>query len=179
MNVVETEIPGVLIVEPRVFADPRGFFLETYHRDRYRQAGIRDEFVQQNHSCSRKGTLRGLHYQRKKPQAKLVWVIRGEVFDVAVDIRRGSPTFGRHVAVGLSDRNRKQIYVPAGLAHGFVALSDIVEVVYQCSEVYDPADEAGIVWNDPACAIAWPVREPLLSAKDAALPLLRAAELPE
>jgi dTDP-4-dehydrorhamnose 3,5-epimerase len=179
MKVTETEIPGVLIVEPRVFTDSRGFFLETYHRERYREAGISAEPIQQNHSSSRRGTLRGLHYQLRKPQGKLLWAIRGEIFDVAVDIRPGSPTFGRHVSVNLSEENRKQIYVPPGLAHGFVALSDVADVLYQCSDLYDPSDEAGILWSDPALAIPWPIRDPLLSAKDAGLPPLASARLPQ
>lgn len=166
MRVVPSALPGVLIVEPDVHQDGRGFFLETYHADRYRQHGINGPFVQDNHSRSQLGTLRGLHLQPTRPQAKLIRVVEGEVFDVAVDVRRGSPTFGRWVGVRLSADNFRQCYVPHGFAHGFCVLSEVAQVEYKCSDLYDPASEIGIAWNDPDLAIEWPLREPLLSPKD-------------
>ncbi|CAG0964012.1 dTDP-4-dehydrorhamnose 3,5-epimerase [Myxococcaceae bacterium] len=172
MKVIETEIPGVLVVEPKVFRDPRGFFVETYHADRYRAAGIDAVFVQDNHSKSERGTLRGLHAQEHHPQAKLVRVIEGEIFDVAVDIRVGSPTFGRHVSVTLGAGDQRQIYVPVGFAHGFCVLSETAQVEYKCTDFYHPEDELRVLWNDPEIAIRWPIEKPLLSEKDAgALPL--------
>lgn len=170
MRVARTSIPDVLIVEPRVFADARGFFLESYHAERYREHGITDTFVQDNHSRSVAGTLRGLHAQRRTPQAKLVRVVHGAIFDVAVDVRRGSPTFLRWVGMELSAENRQQLYVPAGFLHGFCVLTDSAEVEYKCSTLYAAGDEFGVAWNDPEIAIDWPVRAPILSAKDAALP---------
>jgi dTDP-4-dehydrorhamnose 3,5-epimerase len=178
MNVVQTKLPGVLLIEPKVFGDHRGFFLETYNARRYREAGIETPFVQDNHSRSIRGTLRGLHFQITKPQAKLLWVVSGEIFDVAVDVRPGSATFGKWFGATLSAENKKQIFVPSGFAHGFAVISDIAEVYYKCSDFYDPKDEGGIVWNDPQLAIDWPLREPLLSQKDAALPTLANARLP-
>jgi dTDP-4-dehydrorhamnose 3,5-epimerase len=166
VRVVPTDIPGVLIVEPDVHADGRGFFIETYHADRYRQHGIDQPFVQDNQSRSVAGTLRGLHLQPRRPQGKLVRVIEGEVYDVAVDVRRGSPTFGRWVSVTLTAENFKQCYIPPGFAHGFYVVSPIAQVEYKCTDFYDPQSEIGIAWNDPGLAIAWPVREPLLSARD-------------
>ena len=166
MRVVPTPIPDVLIVEPEVHADGRGFFLETYHADRYRQHGIDGPFVQDNHSRSVAGTLRGLHLQLKRPQGKLIRVIEGEIFDVAVDVRRGSPTFGRWVGVELTAEAFKQVYVPPGFAHGFCVVSPIAQVEYKCTELYDPASEIGVAWNDPALAIVWPVAQPLLSKRD-------------
>jgi dTDP-4-dehydrorhamnose 3,5-epimerase len=154
------------ILEPKVFSDERGFFMETYNETVFRSLGILDSFVQDNHSCSVKGTLRGLHYQLKHAQAKLCRVVRGEVMDVAVDIRRRSPTFGRYFALRLSDENRLQLYIPPGLAHGFLVLSDSAEFLYKCSEFYYPEDEYGIAWNDPEMAIPWPIKEPILSIKD-------------
>jgi dTDP-4-dehydrorhamnose 3,5-epimerase len=165
---IETALPGVLIVEPDVFRDARGFFLETFHARKYREGGIGYDFVQDNQSRSQRGTLRGLHAQRKKPQGKLVRAIKGEIFDVAVDIRPGSKTFGAHVGVTLSDENFRQLFVPPGLAHGFCVVSEIAEVEYKCTDFYDPADELGLLWN--SAGVQWPIREPLLSAKDAALP---------
>lgn len=165
MNVIATELPGVLILEPRVFGDHRGFFLETYHRARYQQAGVAETFVQDNHSRSRRGVLRGLHYQLVQPQGKLVAVTRGTVFDVAVDIRRGSPTFGRWVGVTLDDDNHRQFYVPPGFAHGFCVLSDEADFVYKCTDYYHPDSEHGIAWNDPAIGIAWPELDFTLSEK--------------
>ncbi|NJN46273.1 MAG: dTDP-4-dehydrorhamnose 3,5-epimerase [Candidatus Competibacteraceae bacterium] len=165
MNVIATELPGVLILEPRVFGDHRGFFLETYHRARYQQAGVAETFVQDNHSRSRRGVLRGLHYQLVQPQGKLVAVTRGTVFDVAVDIRRGSPTFGRWAGVTLDDDNHRQFYVPPGFAHGFCVLSDEADFVYKCTDYYHPDSEHGIAWNDPAIGIAWPELDFTLSEK--------------
>jgi dTDP-4-dehydrorhamnose 3,5-epimerase len=169
---VPTELPGVVVVEPDVFRDSRGFFLETYHVDKYRAAGIEGPFVQDNHSRSVRGTIRGLHFQIRRPQGKLVRVIAGEIFDVAVDVRRGSPTFGRWVGFTLSAADFRQSYIPPGFAHGFCVLSEIAEVEYKCTQPYDPADERGIAWNDPHLAIDWPIRKPLLSDRDARLPSL-------
>ena len=172
MRFVATEIPGVLVVEPDVHADGRGFFLETYHADRYREHGIAGTFVQDNHSRSLVGTLRGLHLQLRHPQGKLIRVIEGEIFDVAVDVRRGSPTFGRWVGVTLTAEHFKQLYVPPGFAHGFCVVSPIAQVEYKCTDIYDPASEIGIAWSDPAIGIPWPVTRPLLSKRDAEHPML-------
>ena len=177
----QSDIPEVRVLEPKLFKDARGFFMETYHAQRLRELGIADEFVQDNHSASVRGTLRGLHYQLQHPQAKLCRVVRGEVFDVAVDIRRGSPTFGKWFGSVLSETNHLQLYVPAGFAHGFCVLSETAEFLYKCSDYYAAADEKGIIWNDPQLAIAWPTVEPLLSAKDASfsrLADLAASDLP-
>jgi dTDP-4-dehydrorhamnose 3,5-epimerase len=176
MKVVPTAIPGVLVIEPRVHQDPRGFFLETYHAGRYTEAGIPPSFVQDNHSSSLRGVLRGLHAQRRRPQGKLMRVVRGEIWDVAVDIRRGSPTFGRHVAERLSGENFRQLYVPPGFAHGFVVLSELAEVEYKCTDFYDRDDEFAIRWNDPVLAVPWPVPEPQLSDKDRVAPFLAESE---
>jgi dTDP-4-dehydrorhamnose 3,5-epimerase len=172
MRAIATDLPGVVVVEPVVHRDSRGFFLETYHERRYREAGIAATFVQDNHSRSMRGTVRGLHFQVRRPQGKLVRALFGEMFDVAVDIRRGSPTFGRWVGAHLTADNFRQIYVPPGFAHGFCILSEVGEVEYKCTELYDPEDELGIAWNDPQVGIEWPVKEPLLSAKDKAAPRL-------
>ena len=172
MRVVPSEIADVLIVEPEVHPDGRGFFLETYHAQRYRQHGIAGPFVQDNHSRSLGGTLRGLHLQLRHPQGKLIRVIEGEIFDVAVDVRRGSPTFGRWVGVTLTADNFRQAYVPPGFAHGFCVISPIAQVEYKCTDIYDPASEIGIAWNDPALGISWPVTRPLLSTRDAEHPML-------
>lgn len=179
MNVIETELSGVKIIEPRVFRDDRGFFLETYNQARYQQAGIELTFVQDNHSRSKQGILRGLHYQVERGQGKLVWCIQGEIWDVAVDLRRGSETFGKWTAVTLSSENRRQLWVPPGFGHGFCVLSETAEVIYKCTDLYDPSDEGGVIWNDPELAIAWPVTDPLLSPKDLALPPLAKARLPK
>ena len=170
MRFVETELPGVLLIEPEVFHDPRGFFLETFHAAKYRQGGIAYDFVQDNQSRSAQGTLRGLHAQRRKPQGKLVRAIEGEIFDVAVDIRPGSKTFGRWVGATLSADNFRQIFVPPGFAHGFCVLSAMAQVEYKCTDFYDRADEIGARWD--SAGIAWPIRDPVLSPKDAALPPL-------
>ncbi len=172
MNVKQTALPGVLVIEPRVHHDGRGFFLETYHAGRYRDAGLAATFVQDNHSRSVRGTLRGLHWQEEHPQGKLVRVLAGEIFDVAVDIRSDSPTFGRWVGVELSAENFRQIYVPPGFAHGFCVTSDIAEVEYKCTDFYDPPSERGLIWNDRDVGIAWPVADPILSARDRVHPTL-------
>ena len=172
MRVEATSLPGVLIVEPDVHADGRGFFLETFQADRYREGGIPGPFVQDNHSRSAAGTLRGLHLQVRRPQGKLIRVVEGEIFDVAVDVRRGSPTFGRWVGVTLSAQNFKQVYVPTGFAHGFAVVSQAAQVEYKATDFYDPGAELGIAWNDPALAINWPSDTPILSARDARHPRL-------
>ena len=171
------EIPEVILVEPQIHSDTRGYFLETYHRQKYEAGGVAATFVQDNLSSSIKNALRGLHYQIKKPQAKLVMVLSGEIFDVVVDVRPNSPTFGKWVGAMLSGNNKKQIYVPEGFAHGFCVLSETAQVLYKCSELYDPQDEAGILWSDPAIGIKWPVKAPLLSPKDQANPPLHRAHV--
>ena len=168
MKVIETSIPGCVIIEPTVFVDERGFFLETFHAARYAEsAGINLPFVQDNHSRSSKRVLRGLHFQKTKPQGKLVRVVRGEVYDVAVDIRANSKTFGKWEAVILSEQNKLQFWVPPGFAHGFVVLSDIADFEYKCTDFYDSTDEGSILWSDPDLGIHWPVQNPIVSAKDA------------
>lgn len=167
MEVTETKLSGVRIIDPVVHGDERGFFVETFHADRYRDAGIDVEFVQDNHSRSSQGTLRGLHAQIAHPQAKLVRAVHGEILDAVVDIRRGSKTFGQWLAVTLSAANFRQLYVPTGFAHGFCVLSETAEVEYKCSDIYDPASELTLLWNDPEIGIEWPITEPILSAKDA------------
>lgn len=169
MQVIETKIAGAVIIEPRVFGDERGFFLETFQADRYRSlANIQLDFVQDNYSRSSKHVLRGLHFQRTKPQGKLVRVVRGAVFDVAVDLRRDSPSYGQWQGVILSEENKHQFWLPPGLAHGFVVLSDSADFEYKCTDYYDPNDEGCIAWNDPDLAIEWPkvIDEPILSLKD-------------
>jgi len=170
MKFRETDLSGVIIVEPDVLRDPRGFFLETFHAKRYRDGGIPFDFVQDNHSRSVRGTLRGLHAQRVRPQGKLVRAVRGEIFDVAVEIRPGSKTFGRSVSAVLSEENFRQLFVPPGYAHGFCVTSETAEVEYKCTDFYDKSDELGVRWD--SAGIQWPIREPLLSAKDAVLPPL-------
>lgn len=177
MNVTRTEIPDVLLVEPKVYGDDRGFFLETFQAERYAEAGVRGPFVQDNWSRSSKGILRGLHYQEPNGQGKLVSVVSGVVYDVAVDVRRGSPTFGKWVAYELSAQNKRQLWIPPGLAHGFCVVSESADFVYKCTQLYSPKDEHSILWNDPDLAIPWPVANPLLSAKDAAAPQLKHAPL--
>ena len=172
MKITETRLPGVLIIEPQVHGDARGFFLETFRRAAYREAGIALEFVQDNHSRSRRGVLRGLHSQAARPQGKLVRCARGEVFDVAVDIDPASPTFGQWVGETLSDENHRQLWSPPGYAHGFLVLSELADFEYKCTDYYDPDNEIGVAWNDPDIGIDWPLAAPLLSAKDAALPSL-------
>lgn len=170
---IETGLPGVIVLKPKVFRDPRGYFAETYHEQKFAELGITQKFVQDNHSRSSRGTLRGLHYQLRRPQAKLCRVVEGEVFDVAVDIRRGSPTFGKWVGVVLSADEMNQIFIPAGFAHGFVVLSECAQFLYKCSDFYDPAGEGGVTWSDPEIAIQWPIAEPLLSEKDSRYSELR------
>ena len=172
MRVERTSLPGVLIVEPDVHRDGRGFFLETYHAARYQEHGIVGPFVQDNHTRSVEGTLRGLHLQLNRPQAKLIRVIEGAIYDVAVDVRRGSPTFGRWVAVTLSADNFKQCYIPAGFAHGFCVVSPFAQVEYKCTDLYDPSSEIGIAWNDSALGISWPTTAPILSDRDQTHPAL-------
>jgi dTDP-4-dehydrorhamnose 3,5-epimerase len=166
MNVIETDLPGVLIIEPQVFGDDRGFFMETWNKERYAEAGIPTEFVQDNLSFSRKGVLRGLHFQDPNPQGKLVSVLQGEVFDVAVDIRRDSPTFGKWVGVNLSSDNRRQLYLPEGFAHGFCVTSEFALFSYKCTDSYSPKKEWILMWNDPDLGIDWPVTELQVSSKD-------------
>ena len=174
MKVIETSLPGVVIIEPKVFGDNRGFFMETYQQERYREhAGIELSFVQDNHSRSTKGVLRGLHLQKTKPQGKLVRAVTGAVYDVAVDVNPLSPTYGKYEGVILSDENKKQFWVPPGYAHGFLVLTDTADFEYKCTDYYDPEDEGGIVWNDPDVNIPWPLDDVMLSAKDKILPQLK------
>jgi len=180
MRFIPTDIPEIILIEPVVFGDERGFSMETYHASRFAEAGIRAEFVQDNHSGSRQGTLRGLHYQIRQPQAKLVRVIYGEVFDIAVDIRRSSPRFGKWVGVNLSAENKRQIWIPGGFAHGFYVLSEWAELVYKVSDLYAPEWERTLLWNDPELGILWPLikkQMPILSKRDANGKPLRQAEL--
>ncbi len=172
MQVTETDLPGVLLIEPKRFGDHRGFFMETWNRARYAEAGLDVEFVQSNLSGSAKGVLRGLHYQYPNPQGKLVQVISGSVFDVAVDIRTGSPTFGQWVGYELSEENHRQLYVPEGFAHGFCVLSEFAVFSYLCTSLYDADADAVVRWDDPEIGIEWPVDDPQLSAKDSQAPLL-------
>ncbi len=180
MQILETQLIGVKILEPGVFPDARGYFLETFNVSKYKEAGICNEFVQDNFSYSHKGVLRGLHLQNPTPQGKLVMVLAGAVLDVAVDVRAGSPTFGRHVSAVLDDRAHRQLWIPRGFAHGFVVLSDEARFLYKCDAPYDRGSEIGIRWNDPDLNIDWGVERPILSEKDAAAPLLGelAAKLP-
>jgi dTDP-4-dehydrorhamnose 3,5-epimerase len=177
LNVINTNLPGVVVIEPRVFADDRGFFLETWNAARFRDAGLPQHFVQDNHSRSRRGVLRGLHYQEPNPQGKLVRCTRGAIFDVAVDIRRGAPTFGKWYGTELSEENKRMLWVPPGFAHGFASLTDDCDVLYKCTSLYDATNDRSIVWNDPDIGIRWPVEEPLLSPKDAAAPRLKDADV--
>lgn len=172
MKVIETTLPGALIIEPQVFGDARGFFYESYNKAAWHEAGINADFVQTNVSRSSKGVLRGLHYQWPNPQGKLVSVVEGEVYDVAVDIRRGSPTFGQSIGVMLTADNHRHFWVPEGFAHGFCVLSEFATFTYQCTAAYDRAADAGIRWNDARLGIDWPLSEPLLSDKDTRTPLL-------
>lgn len=173
MKVIRTEIEDVVFIEPKIFGDIRGFFTETYRKSWFDEAGVPSVFVQDNLSRSKKGTLRGLHYQFRNPQAKLVMVTRGEVLDVAVDIRKGSPTFGKHVKSVLSDANKRMIFIPEGFAHGFVVLSDEADFQYKCSDYYDPSSERSVFWNDPAIGIDWGMESPILSEKDKSARLLK------
>lgn len=172
MKVTETALPGVLVIEPKVFTDDRGFFVETYQAERYGAHGIPTQFVQDNLSRSSRGTLRGLHFQEPNAQGKLVQVVRGEVFDVVVDVRRGSPTFGQWIGVTLDDKTLKQMWIPPGFAHGMCVTSETADFWYKCTTPYAPASERSLRWNDPQIAIRWPIDKPLLSKKDAEAPSL-------
>lgn len=177
MKLIETDLPGCVVIEPRVFGDARGFFYEGWNRSRFAEAGLDFNVVQSNVSSSARGVLRGLHYQWPNPQGKLVNVLEGEVFDVAVDIRRGSPTFGRWTGVMLTAENKRHFWIPEGFAHGFAVVSERAVFSYLCTNVYDPAADAGIRWNDAALGIDWPIAQPILSAKDEVAPFL--ADVPE
>ena len=181
MRLVETSLPGVLLVEPRVFGDERGFFYESYNVERFAAHGLPTEWKQDNHSRSRRGVLRGLHYQLRRPQGKLVTCTRGEVWDVAVDIRRGSPHFGRWVGVHLSGDRPQYLWIPPGFAHGFCVLSEVADFLYKCTDVYQADDDRGVLWSDPSLGIEWPVADPALSPKDTLYLTLDAArdDLPE
>ncbi|CAH5655747.1 TPA: dTDP-4-dehydrorhamnose 3,5-epimerase [Enterobacter cloacae] len=172
MKVINTKLDGVLIIEPRIFGDERGFFYETFHAQRYKEFGIKENFVQDNRSRSTGGVLRGLHFQKRKPQGKLVTVTQGEVFDVAVDLRPNSSTFGKYESIVLTGENKIQFYIPPGFAHGFCVLSDSADFQYKCTDFYDPSDEGGLIWNDKTVDINWPIEEPKLSDKDKILPSL-------
>ncbi len=173
MNVIETELPGVIIIEPKVFGDARGFFMENWNRKRYGEAGLPDRFVQDNLSLSARGVLRGLHFQNPNSQGKLVSVLQGEVFDVALDIRMGSPTFGKWTGTTLSAENKRQLYVPPDFAHGFLVTSEAALFFYKCTDYYAPNSEGTVLWNDPDIGIEWPIAEPILSEKDRVAPPLR------
>ncbi len=177
MKFTKTAFPDVFLIELDVFKDTRGFFMETYNQMKYAEAGIDQVFVQDNYSHSRHGILRGLHYQLKNAQGKLVFVITGEIFDIVVDIRIGSPRFGQWFGTHLSAENRRQIFVPEGYAHGFIVLSESVDVIYKCTDFYTPGDEYGIFWADPSIGIDWPIKNPILSDKDSKNPKLK--EIPE
>lgn len=181
IKIVETDIPGPLIIEPKVYGDERGFFLESWNRAAFAEAGLDLAFVQDNHSCSSRGVLRGLHYQQPRPQGKLVRVVNGRVFDVAVDVRRSSQSFGRWIGVELSAANQRMLWVPPGFAHGFLTLEDKTDLLYKCTDFYDPTTEHCVRWDDPALAIDWPLggRKPELSAKDKAGACLADCLLPE
>ncbi len=174
MKFAATDLEGVILVEPDVYRDDRGFFLETYHAEKYAAGGIEATFVQDNHSRSQRGTLRGLHAQRERPQGKLVRALSGAIFDVAVDVRRSSPTFKKWVGFELSAENFLQLYVPPGFVHGFCVLSETAEVAYKCTDLYTPGDEFGVIWDDPDINIDWPLNDPILSTRDAANPSLAA-----
>jgi len=179
MKRTETSLPGVCLIEPSVFEDDRGFFFETYHETKFAELGIRDRFVQDNHAKSVRHTLRGLHYQVRHPQAKLCRVIQGEVLDVVVDVRHGSPHFGKWESGILSAQNKREMYVPAGFAHGYLVLSETAEFLYKCSDFYHPEYERGVLWNDPEIGITWGVQGPLLSDKDRRNPPLSGISLKE
>ncbi len=173
---IKTKLPGVLLIEPEVFEDSRGFFMETFHQNKYAEVSIDQAFIQDNYSHSTRGVLRGLHYQLKHPQGKLIYVITGEIFDVAVDIRQGSPTFGQWVGQYLSDQNKRQIFIPEGFAHGFCVISETADVLYKATDLYNPDDEYGVLWYDPDIGIDWPVKVPIVSDKDNHYPGLRDAK---
>jgi dTDP-4-dehydrorhamnose 3,5-epimerase len=176
LQITETSLPGVLLIQPRVLGDARGFFMETYRQNTLAEAGVRESFVQDNHSHSSRGVLRGLHYQLRQPQAKLCRVALGEVLDIAVDVRLGSPNFGKWVGVVLSGENHAQLYIPKGFAHGFVVRSETADFLYKCSDYFDASDDRGVLWNDPAIGIDWQTPQPILSGKDVRyLPLAQIA----
>ena len=172
MEFIQTEIPDIILVKPNVIEDHRGFFMESYHIEKFKIGGINCTFVQDNHAKSVQNTLRGLHFQVQYPQAKLLRCLKGKVFDVAVDIRQDSPYFGKWVGEELSEENRYQLYIPEGFAHGYYVMSETAEIAYKCSEIYHPQDEQGLRWNDPEIAINWPSQNPILSEKDKALPMM-------
>ena len=172
LRIIKSAIPDVMIIEPEVFGDRRGFFIETYHQRKYAENGLDRTFVQDNHSHSSQGVIRGLHYQLNHPQGKLVFVVKGVIFDVAVDIRRGSPTFGHWVGEILSEENNRRMFIPEGFAHGFCVLSDTVDFMYKCSDFYHPEDDRGVNWSDETLSIDWPIKDPVLSDRDASLPML-------
>ncbi len=176
MKAYHTSLEGIIIIEPPIFKDNRGFFSETYHEKKYKEAGIGTTFVQDNHSNSKNGVLRGLHYQLRYPQGKLIYVLRGSIFDVAVDIRQGSPNFGKWIGFNLSEENKRQIYIPNGFAHGYYVLSKESDVIYKCTTFYNPEDEFGIRWDDPELEIDWPGQEPIISEKDSKYPFLSQIE---
>ena len=176
MKFIPTELPEVVLIQPDVHRDARGFFLETWHARKYREGGIPAHFVQDNHSKSCRGTLRGFHAQSRRPQGKLVRALRGEIFDVAVDIRVGSPSFARHVCVQLTAESFRQLWVPPGFGHGFLVLSEEAEVEYKCTDFYDPGGEIGFAWDDPQVGAHWPIEDPILSEKDRDAPNLAAIE---
>ena len=178
MKVSESRLKGVYLIKPRIFEDPRGFFYEIYNRDRYQGQGIEVEFVQDNYARSTRGVLRGMHYQIKRGQDKLVWVPEGEVFDVVVDLRKDSPTFGQWDGYTLSSKNKHQLFVPAGFAHGYCVTSETADFMYKCSNLYFPEDEGGLIWNDPKVGIEWPIEDPILSEKDQNNPPLEKVVLP-
>lgn len=173
MKITKTELPGLILIEPEVFHDARGLFFESFHNDRFKENGIAYSFVQDNFSRSKKGVLRGMHYQIGRPQGKLIWVTQGKILDVTVDIRQGSPTFGKKVIMELSSEFPKQIYIPPGCAHGFCVLEEDTDFHYKCTDYYDPASERGISWNDPELNIEWPISKPILSEKDTKYPFLK------
>ena len=173
MNVIQTKLDGVLIIEPKTFGDQRGFFKETFQAERYTEWGITLPFVQDNHSRSQKGVLRGLHFQKTRPQGKLVSCSRGAVYDVAVDVNPHSKSFGQYVGVELTEDNHRQLWIPPGYAHGFCVLTDVADFQYKCTDYYSPEDEGGLLWNDPDVAIEWPIKAPVLSEKDQRLPTLQ------
>jgi dTDP-4-dehydrorhamnose 3,5-epimerase len=179
MEVQEADIPGLLVIQPKVFRDGRGYFYESWSEERYRAAGIRERFVQDNRSVSLRGVLRGLHYTKRHPQGQLVWVVEGAVYDVCVDLRRGSPTYGRWFGTVLDELDAKQVYMPPGFAHGFYVLGERAAVHYKCTNIYRPDDEGGLLWSDPAIGIAWPVSDPLVSVRDSAYPTLDAVGVDE
>ncbi len=173
MRVMQTPLAGLLVIEPQCFRDERGFFCESFQESRYRAAGIHDRFMQDNHSRSAKGVLRGMHFQVRHPQAQIVTVIRGRIFDVGVDLRPDSPSFGRWYGLELSDDGPRQLYMAPGLGHGFCVLSEFADLHYKVGHVYDPADEGGLIWNDPEIGIRWPIESPILSKRDCFFPKLR------